>query len=111
MDFVKIVLTFFFITFLQIDVAIDGADEVDKDLNCIKGGGACQTQEKIVASNAKEFYIIADIWYVFYKLSISKVVINILIIRLEIFGKLLFYSIFCIQYQNQHIITLPLKHL
>ncbi|XP_071174808.1 ribose-5-phosphate isomerase-like [Mytilus galloprovincialis] len=45
----------------KIDVAIDGADEVDKDLNCIKGGGACQTQEKIVASNAKEFYIIADI--------------------------------------------------
>ena len=24
---------------LQLDVAIDGADEVDKDLNCIKGGG------------------------------------------------------------------------
>lgn len=45
----------------QIDVTIDGADEVDKDLNCIKGGGACLTQEKIVASCSKEFYIIADI--------------------------------------------------
>jgi ribose 5-phosphate isomerase A len=29
-------------------------------LNCIKGGGGCQTQEKIVASCAKSFVIIAD---------------------------------------------------
>jgi len=33
-----------------IDVAFDGADEVDANLALIKGGGACQTQEKIVAS-------------------------------------------------------------
>ena len=44
----------------QIDVAIDGADEVDADLNCIKGGGGCQTQEKIVASCARDFFIVAD---------------------------------------------------
>lgn len=44
----------------ELDVAIDGADEVDKDLNCIKGGGGCQTQEKIVAANAKTFVVIAD---------------------------------------------------
>ncbi|XP_041354121.1 ribose-5-phosphate isomerase-like [Gigantopelta aegis] len=44
----------------QVDVAIDGADEVDEDISCIKGGGGCQTQEKIVASCAKEFYIVAD---------------------------------------------------
>eukprot|EP01104_Vermistella_antarctica_P002897 TRINITY_DN13097_c0_g1_i1.p1 TRINITY_DN13097_c0_g1~~TRINITY_DN13097_c0_g1_i1.p1 ORF type:complete len:233 (+),score=68.38 TRINITY_DN13097_c0_g1_i1:93-791(+) len=44
----------------DIDVAIDGADEVDKDLNCIKGGGGCQTQEKLVASNAKVFVVVAD---------------------------------------------------
>ncbi|KAH6587021.1 hypothetical protein BASA50_000068 [Batrachochytrium salamandrivorans] len=43
-----------------IDVAFDGADEVDASLNCIKGGGACLLQEKFVASNAKEFYIVAD---------------------------------------------------
>jgi ribose 5-phosphate isomerase A len=43
-----------------LDVAIDGADEVDVNLNCIKGGGACQTQEKIVASCAKKFVICAD---------------------------------------------------
>ena len=39
---------------------IDGADEVDINLNCIKGGGGCLTQEKIVASCAKTFVIIAD---------------------------------------------------
>jgi ribose 5-phosphate isomerase A len=44
----------------EIDVAIDGADEVDKDLNCIKGGGAALMQEKIVAHCAKKFVVIAD---------------------------------------------------
>ncbi|OWF40448.1 ribose-5-phosphate isomerase-like [Mizuhopecten yessoensis] len=44
----------------KLDIAIDGADEVDDDLNCIKGGGGCLTQEKIVASCAKDFIIIAD---------------------------------------------------
>ncbi|KAK7508585.1 hypothetical protein BaRGS_00000151 [Batillaria attramentaria] len=44
----------------QLDVAIDGADEVDAHLNLIKGGGGCLTQEKIIASCAKEFYVIAD---------------------------------------------------
>ena len=29
-------------------------------LNCIKGGGGCQLQEKIVASCGKKFVIIAD---------------------------------------------------
>lgn len=43
-----------------IDVTIDGADEVDTQLNCIKGGGACQLQEKIVAYAAKKFVVIAD---------------------------------------------------
>ncbi|XP_060079837.1 ribose-5-phosphate isomerase-like [Ylistrum balloti] len=44
----------------KLDIAIDGADEVDSQLNCIKGGGGCLTQEKIVASCANEFIIIAD---------------------------------------------------
>ena len=34
----------------QIEVAFDGADEVDAELNCIKGGGACLFQEKLVRS-------------------------------------------------------------
>ncbi|KAG8226880.1 hypothetical protein J437_LFUL005639 [Ladona fulva] len=44
----------------SIDLAIDGADEVDNDLTLIKGGGGCLTQEKIVASCAKEFIVICD---------------------------------------------------
>lgn len=40
-------------------MAIDGADEVDEQLNAIKGGGACQFQEKVVAELAKKFVIIA----------------------------------------------------
>lgn len=43
-----------------LDVAIDGADEVDGDMNLIKGGGGCQTQEKIVASCAQKFVVVAD---------------------------------------------------
>ncbi|NWU58602.1 RPIA isomerase, partial [Dromas ardeola] len=44
----------------ELDVAIDGADEVDSNLNLIKGGGGCLTQEKIVAGYAKCFIVIAD---------------------------------------------------
>ncbi|KAM6269803.1 ribose-5-phosphate isomerase isoform 2-T2 [Porphyrio hochstetteri] len=44
----------------ELDVAIDGADEVDSHLNLIKGGGGCLTQEKIVAGYAKCFIVIAD---------------------------------------------------
>uniref|UniRef100_A0A8C6WEA4 Ribose-5-phosphate isomerase n=1 Tax=Neogobius melanostomus TaxID=47308 RepID=A0A8C6WEA4_9GOBI len=44
----------------ELDVAIDGADEVDDDLTLIKGGGGCLTQEKIVAGCAKHFVVIAD---------------------------------------------------
>lgn len=42
-----------------LDIAFDGADEVDEELNCIKGGGACLFQEKIVAMQAKEFICVA----------------------------------------------------
>ena len=43
-----------------LDVCFDGADEVDDALNLIKGGGACLTQEKIVASAARRFVCVAD---------------------------------------------------
>lgn len=43
-----------------IDIYIDGADEVDKDLNLIKGGGAALLREKILAFNSKEFLVIVD---------------------------------------------------
>ncbi|XP_050395388.1 ribose-5-phosphate isomerase isoform X2 [Patella vulgata] len=44
----------------KLDVAIDGADEVDASLNCIKGGGGCLTQEKIVDYCARDFIVVAD---------------------------------------------------
>ena len=44
----------------EIDVTIDGADEIDKNLNLIKGGGGCLVQEKIIASNSNKLIIIAD---------------------------------------------------
>tara|TARA_B100000945_G_scaffold31611_1_gene21645 strand:+ start:213 stop:908 length:696 start_codon:yes stop_codon:yes gene_type:complete len=44
----------------QIDLAIDGADEVDPDFQLIKGGGACHVREKLVASKANKFLIVVD---------------------------------------------------
>jgi ribose 5-phosphate isomerase A len=44
----------------EVDVAIDGADEIDPDLNLIKGGGGALLREKIVASAARKFVVIAD---------------------------------------------------
>ncbi|MGI8825990.1 MAG: ribose-5-phosphate isomerase RpiA [Chloroflexota bacterium] len=43
-----------------LDIAIDGADEVDPDLNCIKGHGGQLLREKIVATAAKRFVVIVD---------------------------------------------------
>lgn len=49
-----------FRTVTEIDVAIDGADEVGPELALIKGGGGALLREKIVASAAKQFVIVAD---------------------------------------------------
>ena len=43
-----------------IDLTIDGADEFDKDLNLIKGGGGALFREKMVARLSKNVIIIAD---------------------------------------------------
>ena len=43
-----------------IDIAVDGADEVDNDFNLIKGGGAAHTLEKIVDESAEKFVVIVD---------------------------------------------------
>ena len=44
----------------HIDVTIDGADEVDKNFNGIKGGGAALLWEKIVATNSNKIVWIVD---------------------------------------------------
>ncbi len=44
----------------EISVYIDGADESDKQLNLIKGGGGALTREKIVAAVSSQFVCIAD---------------------------------------------------
>lgn len=44
----------------EIDIDFDGADEIDRNLNLIKGGGGCLVQEKILASNSKNLIIIVD---------------------------------------------------
>lgn len=44
----------------DLDLAFDGADEVDPDFVLIKGRGAAQTREKIVASRAKQFIVLVD---------------------------------------------------
>ena len=44
----------------EIDLAIDGADEVDPNFQLIKGGGACHVQEKLVAALAEKFIVVVD---------------------------------------------------
>jgi ribose 5-phosphate isomerase A len=44
----------------ELDLYIDGADEIDPQLNLIKGGGGALLREKIVASSARRFIVIAD---------------------------------------------------
>ena len=43
-----------------IDIAIDGADQVDPCFNLIKGGGGALLKEKIVAASAKQFIVLVD---------------------------------------------------
>ncbi|WP_445488028.1 ribose-5-phosphate isomerase RpiA [Niallia sp. 03133] len=44
----------------KIDLAIDGADEVDSQFNAIKGGGGALLREKVIANAADIFVVVAD---------------------------------------------------
>jgi ribose 5-phosphate isomerase A len=45
---------------LELDLALDGADEVDRSLRLIKGGGGALLREKIVVSAARRFVVVAE---------------------------------------------------
>lgn len=45
---------------LQLDLAIDGADEVAPDLSLLKGGGGALVREKLVACAARRFVVVVD---------------------------------------------------
>ena len=45
----------------ELDMYIDGADEIDPQLRLLKGAGGALLREKIVASSARRFVVIADI--------------------------------------------------
>ena len=55
----------------EIDLAIDGADEVDPDFQLIKGGGACHVQEKLVADLAERFVVVVDSTKIVKRLNLS----------------------------------------
>ncbi len=44
----------------ELDIAIDGADQIDEEGWLVKGGGAAHTREKIVAAAARRFVVIAS---------------------------------------------------
>ena len=44
----------------RLDLAVDGADEADRNLDLVKGGGGALLREKIVAASAKRMVVIAD---------------------------------------------------
>lgn len=44
----------------ELDLTVDGADEIDGELNLIKGGGGALLREKIVAAASREMIVIAD---------------------------------------------------
>ena len=45
---------------LELDLALDGADEVDSELRLIKGGGGALLREKIVIAAARRFVVVAE---------------------------------------------------
>jgi ribose 5-phosphate isomerase A len=65
-------------TFTEVNLTVDGADEVDLSWNLIKGGGGAHTREKILATHSKEFIVIIDEGKLVSKLGTSKLPVEIL---------------------------------
>ena len=62
----------------QIDIAVDGADEVDPALNLIKGRGGAMAREKLVAAAAKRFIVIVDESKIVKQLGVGVVPVEVL---------------------------------
>jgi ribose 5-phosphate isomerase A len=62
----------------QIDLAVDGADEVDPALNLIKGRGGALSREKLVASSVKRFIVIVDESKVVKQLGVGTLPVEVL---------------------------------
>jgi len=56
---------------LELDLALDGADELDRDLRLIKGGGGALLREKIVVSAARRFVVVAETQKLVDRLGVS----------------------------------------
>jgi ribose 5-phosphate isomerase A len=61
-----------------LDLAVDGADEIDPRLNCIKGRGGALLREKVVAHASRRFVLIADETKLVDRLGRSRVPIEVL---------------------------------
>ena len=62
----------------QIDLTVDGADEVDSNLNLIKGRGGALFREKVVAAASKRFVIVVDASKVVPRLGVGVVPVEVL---------------------------------
>jgi ribose 5-phosphate isomerase A len=70
-----------------IDLAIDGADEIDVDLRLIKGRGGALLREKIVEQQAARFIVIADDSKVVEKLGVGTLPIEVTPFALDVLHK------------------------
>ena len=62
----------------QIDLAVDGADEVDQTLNLIKGRGGALFREKVVAAAAKRFVVVVDESKIVQRLGVGVLPVEVL---------------------------------
>jgi len=62
----------------QIDLAVDGADEVDQALNLIKGRGGALFREKLVAASAKRFVVVVDESKIVQRLGVGVLPVEVL---------------------------------
>lgn len=61
-----------------IDLAVDGADEIDPQCNCIKGRGGAFLREKVVAHASRRFVVIADVSKAVARLGAGPVPVEVL---------------------------------